>query len=190
MVKRVFIIHGWDGYPQEGWFPWLKKELEKKGFDVEVPKMPDPAKPKIDDWVSYLSKTVGSIDVDSFFVGHSVGCQTILRYLETLPNRMLVGGCVFVAPWFNLVGLTEDEERVIRPWLEKPMDFTRIKLHTRSFTSIFSDNDPFVSLDNKELFKTLLGSKIIVKHKKGHFSGGDNITKMPDVFKTILKMSQ
>jgi hypothetical protein len=28
-AKRVFIIHGWEGYPEEGWFPWLKKELEK-----------------------------------------------------------------------------------------------------------------------------------------------------------------
>ena len=29
-MQRVFIIHGWDGYPEEGWFPWLKKELEAK----------------------------------------------------------------------------------------------------------------------------------------------------------------
>ena len=29
-MKRVFIIHGWDGYPEEGWFPWLKEELEKE----------------------------------------------------------------------------------------------------------------------------------------------------------------
>ena len=29
-MKRAFIIHGWDGYPAEGWFPWLKRELEKK----------------------------------------------------------------------------------------------------------------------------------------------------------------
>ena len=34
MNKRVFIAHGWDGYPEEGWFPWLKKELETKGFEV------------------------------------------------------------------------------------------------------------------------------------------------------------
>jgi len=32
MQKRVFIIHGWDGYPEEGWFPWLKKKLKEK-FD-------------------------------------------------------------------------------------------------------------------------------------------------------------
>ena len=36
-MKRVFIIHGWGGYPEEGWLPWLKKELEKNGFKVFVP---------------------------------------------------------------------------------------------------------------------------------------------------------
>lgn len=190
MVKRVFIVHGWDGNPQEGWFPWLKKELEKRGFYVEVPKMPDTSKPKIDAWVSYLSKTVGNADENTFFVGHSVGCQTILRYLETLPNQMLVSGCVFVAPWFNLVGLTEDEERIIRPWLEKPIEFTRVKLHTSNFISIFSDNDPFVSLENKNLFKNLLGSKIIVKHKKGHFSGEDNITKLSVVLESLINITK
>ena len=43
--KRAFIIHGWDGYPEEGWFPWLKAELEQRGFTVEIPSMPHPAEP-------------------------------------------------------------------------------------------------------------------------------------------------
>ena len=41
MQKRVVIIHGWGGYPDEGWRPWLKHELETKGFLVLVPAMPD-----------------------------------------------------------------------------------------------------------------------------------------------------
>jgi len=27
-MKTVYIIHSWEEYPEEGWFPWLKKELE------------------------------------------------------------------------------------------------------------------------------------------------------------------
>lgn len=45
MKKRVFLIHGWEGYPEEGWRPWLKKELEQRGFTVIVPAMPDTATP-------------------------------------------------------------------------------------------------------------------------------------------------
>ncbi len=46
-MKRVFIVHGWDGYPTEGWFPWLKAELEKRGFTVAVPAMPHPERPTV-----------------------------------------------------------------------------------------------------------------------------------------------
>ena len=59
MNKRAFIIHGWDGYPDEGWFPWLKTDLEKNGFQVHIPAMPESAEPKIEACVSHLSKVVG-----------------------------------------------------------------------------------------------------------------------------------
>ena len=40
MNRRGFLIHGWEGYPEEGWRPWLKNELEKRGFTVSVPASP------------------------------------------------------------------------------------------------------------------------------------------------------
>src|SRR3989338_7241510 len=95
-MKRIFIVHGWDGYPEEGWFPWLKKELEAKGFEVQVPQLPQADAPRIYNWVPALTKTVGVPDKQTFFVGHSMGCQTIARYLETLPEGVQVGGAVFV----------------------------------------------------------------------------------------------
>jgi len=45
MQKRVFIIHGWDGYPEEGIFPWLKTELQNRSFMVFIPSMPNPLRP-------------------------------------------------------------------------------------------------------------------------------------------------
>lgn len=78
-MKRVFIIHGWDGNPDEGIFPWLKKELETKGFQVCNPAMPEPLKPQIDEWVKFLAEQVGTPDKDTIFFGHSIGAQTILN---------------------------------------------------------------------------------------------------------------
>ena len=50
MKKRVFIVHGWDFNPKMNWYPWLKKELERKGFDVMVPEMPNTSEPEINAW--------------------------------------------------------------------------------------------------------------------------------------------
>ena len=180
MQKRVFIIHGWDGSPTNCWFPWLKNELEKKNFTVEVLSMPDPERPKINDWVNCLSDAVGEPDVNTYFVGHSMGCQTILRYIEKIGKP--IGGIVCVAGFFKLLYLTTDEEKEIaKPWLETPIDFEKIKKQTDKIVAIFSDNDPDVDLINKELFEKNLGAKTLVEHNKGHFSDDAGIKELSSV---------
>lgn len=79
MKKRVFLIHGWEGYPEEGWRLWLKKELEQRGFKVIMPAMPDTATPTMEKWVPFLTQIVGNPDEQTYFIGHSLGCITILR---------------------------------------------------------------------------------------------------------------
>lgn len=190
MQKRVFIIHGWDGYPEEGWFPWLKQELEKKDFSVTVPAMPDAAEPNIEAWTSHLSHIVGNADENTFFVGHSIGCQAILRYMESLPADTKVGGAVFVAGWFTLTNVDSPEEKEIaKPWLEMPIDFGKIKQHTEKFIAIFSDNDPYVPLDNKDVLVNNLEAKIIVEHDKNHFSGSTGTTELPSALESLLDIS-
>ena len=100
MTKRVFIIYGWEGNPENCWFPWLKKELENKGFSVIVPSMPHPDAPEIKSWVGHLNSVAGEADENTYFVGHSIGCQTILRYIEQLPQEVKIGGIVCVAGFF------------------------------------------------------------------------------------------
>ncbi|MFH1402612.1 MAG: alpha/beta hydrolase [Patescibacteria group bacterium] len=80
--KRVYIIHRWDGAPQNCWIPWLKRELEARDFFVVVPKMPEAEKPDIQAWISHLNNVAGEVDENTFFVGHSIGCQAILRFVE------------------------------------------------------------------------------------------------------------
>src|SRR3989344_3930633 len=108
-MKRVFIIHGWGGFPEEGWFPWLKKELEARGFAVQVPAMPDTNEPKIETWVPHLAKLVGEPDEQTFLIGHSIGCQTVLRYLQTLKPGQAVGGALFVCGFLLLRKLETEE---------------------------------------------------------------------------------
>ncbi|KKQ37224.1 MAG: hypothetical protein US53_C0024G0012, partial [Candidatus Woesebacteria bacterium GW2011_GWA1_37_7] len=47
--------------------------------------------PKIKEWVPFLQENMSNPDEETHFVGHSIGCQTILRYLETLSEKTKVG---------------------------------------------------------------------------------------------------
>jgi uncharacterized protein len=189
--KRVYIIHGWEGYPEEGWFPWLKKELESRGFEVHVPVMPNSSEPKIETWVPFLSKLIGLADLNTFFVGHSIGCQAIIRYLETFPEGVKIGGAVFVAGWYNLRNLeTEEEKRIAGPWVNNPRDDEKIRKAVNKAVAIFSDNDPFVMAENQESWRKKVGAMIIVEHNKGHFSGSDGITELPIALDSLLEISR
>ena len=192
MSKRVFIIHGWEGYPEENWFPWLKKELKVEGFEVFVPQMPDADNPRIEKWIPKITEIVGTADRDTYFVGHSMGCQAIARYLETLSEDVKVGGVVFVAVFFKrLTGLGEEPnfEEVEKEWLGTPLNLEKIKNHLNESVAIFSDDDPYVPLDNIDDFRDKLKSKIIIQHKMNHFSGNWAITELPIVLEELLKMA-
>jgi len=94
---KAFIVHRWDGTPVSDWYPWLRKQLEKDGFNVVVPEMPNTAVPTIDSWVGHLQSVCRDVDQQTYFVGHSIGCQAILRYLTTLPEDVCIGDIILVA---------------------------------------------------------------------------------------------
>lgn len=192
-MKKVFLIHGWGGNPKNDWFPWIKKELKLKGFKVEIPAMPNTNEPKIKEWIGHLKKIVKNPDKDTYFIGHSIGCQTILRYLESLDKNIKIGGCIFIAPWFNLIPKIIEEEggtEIARSWIETPMDFKKIILHTTKFLAIFSDNDYFVPLTDAKLFKERIKAKVIIEHNKGHFNKSDGVKEIKIVINELLKFTQ
>ena len=184
---KVYIIHRWDGTPKSDWYSWLKKELEKKGFEVIIPKMPNTSKPKIELWASYLNKIIKNTNEEIYLIGHSIGCQAIMRYLAGLSTNIKIKKVIFVSGWFNLKNLEDEEtEEIAKSWVETPIDFNKIKNKAKDITVFLSDNDQFVNLkENKGFFKKNLNAKIIVESNKGHFTKDDGITKIPEVLEMI-----
>jgi uncharacterized protein len=162
--------------------------LEEKTIEVHVPQMPDAAEPSIEKWVKHLAQVVGTPDEQTFFVGHSIGCQTLLRYCESLPAETRVGGMVLVAGFFTLT-LGEDEDKnIAKPWLTRPINCTKVLSHTRNITAIFSDNDSYVPRENAKLFEERLHPKILMEHNRGHFSGSEGAFELPVAMKELMEM--
>lgn len=190
MQKRVIIVHGWEGHPGNAWFPWIKQELETRGFEVVIPQLPDTETPRIEKWVPKLAETVGTPDENTYFVGHSMGNQTIARYLETLPDNVRVGGAVFVAGFFKHITNADNnagETETRKHWLEAPIDLMKVRSHLPKSVAIFSDDDPYVPLDNQDDFRDKLGSEIVIEHAKSHFSKGT--LELPSALEALLSIA-
>ncbi len=185
-MKTVYLIHRWDGNLESDWYPWLKTELEKLGHLVYILEMPNPEKPNIKKWVQILKKEIKNPNEETCLIGHSIGCQAILRYLETLDEHTKVGKIILVAGWLTLTGLETEEERTIaKPWLEDKISLESAKEHTGQIIAIFSDNDPYVPLENAIIFEKELNAEIIIENNMGHFTEADGTKELPVILEKI-----
>jgi predicted alpha/beta hydrolase family esterase len=189
MQKRVFIIHGWGGRPEGGFRPWLKKELEARGYSVEMPEMPYTDNPKIDEWIGHLQSVIKSPDQNTILVGHSLGGQAVLRYLADLPVGVKIGKAVLVAPVVDEIkNLDAEEEKISGLWLKTPIDARKAKKAANEIIGIFSDNDRWIPLSSEKTLREKFGARTIIEHNMGHFSDDENMGEAPVVLQAILGM--
>ncbi len=169
-MKRVVIVHGWGGGSNNDWLPWIKTELEKMSYEVLVPDMPETDAPTIKKWVGTLAEVVGTPNPETYFIGHSIGCQAILRYLEAIDTE--VGGALFVAGWFNLENLEDAEaSEIAKPWIETPINFEKIKEVLPKSILLISKDDPYGAFqENVDTFSQFVTHTSIFDHA-GHFNG-------------------
>ena len=187
-MKKVYIVHCWDGYPEYCWYPYVKRELQSKGFDVEVPAFPETDAPNLLKWLPVLKDLVGVPNEEVYLIGHSVGCITILRYLESLSSNQKVGGVILVAGYTDDLGFKELEN-----FFTTEIPFEKIKEKANHFILIHSDDDPFVALKYGDILKEKLGAELIIKHNFKHFFGAVDgeysCIELPDVVQAVLKIS-
>ena len=194
MRKRAFIIHGYLGYPGEAWQPWLKTELQKRGYEVALPEMPHSDRPTIPEWVAFIANLVGRPDGKTVMIGHSLGAQAVLRYLEILGKKgRSVGKTVLIAGNFprGMSSKSADKktggDSILRPWLTLGVDPDKVKKAAGKCIVILSDNDPYIPFEEaRASFQANLDAEIIVEAGKGHFNEDDRITELPVVLAAVL----
>lgn len=182
--NKLIIVHGWEGSPEHGWFPWLKDEVEKVGWEVHIPALPNAKGPKVHEWLRALIQVSGEVDENTYMVGHSLGCVTILRFLETSQDDNSIGGAVFVAGFDNPLNIKELEN-----FFQGPINWEKAKRVCKKFVIINSEDDPYVPADNGIRLKNNLNAKKILLNGFRHFSGDDGTTSLSLVLQELLEIS-
>jgi predicted alpha/beta hydrolase family esterase len=177
-VRRLGIVHRWGSSRGGDWYSWLRRELEAAEpapFDeIHVLEMPEPDRPDPELWVPTVARWLGddpALLQETVLVGHSVGCQAIVRALATLRGDRTVRGVLLVAAWF---WLDEDEQDATSAlWEEAAFDEAGARRAVGRVVALLSDDDPFTSdwQANAEAWERRFGAEVVVEPGGGHFNG-------------------
>jgi hypothetical protein len=174
------LVHGWEGGPNKDWFPWLNKKLVKDGYDVVNMSMPNSMSPKRGEWVKHLEEHIEP-SRDIFFIAHSLAPVAVLKYLEKIDKK--IKGAIFVAPYI----INEQKYKTVSSFFNVKIDWSKVNKNCKKFFTIFSDDDPFVSLDQYLFMKDKTKVDLTVLHNRGHFSDDDNVKEIPELYEIIKK---
>jgi len=177
---NAIIIHGAYGNPNENWFPWLKKELEKTGCTVSVPKFPTPENQTLESWLNVFNDYEDKIE-GSILIAHSLGVPFILNILEKTNKK--VKACFFVSGFAGKLGNSKFDE--INKSFLKDFDWEKIKQNCEVFYVFHSDNDPYVALKKAEELTSDLGVPMILVEGAGHFNSAAGYDKFEILLKNI-----
>lgn len=177
--NNIFIFHGTEGHPKENWFPWLKQELEAKGYNVIVPQFPSPpvVPARVSEWFNVLKEYDKYIDENTVFVGHSLGGIFTLRVLEKLEHPVkaafFVGAPIGVKPILNY-----DRDSSFSGF---DFDWDNIRSKAKNFVVYQSDDDPYVGLGNGKELARHLGIELSFIPNAGHFNTKAGYTEFGDL---------
>jgi len=178
---RIGVVPRWGGSQDDEWYAWMRRELG--AHDVRVAALrPSPGAPEIAACVAEIKRVVGADPAalaETVLVGHSVGCQAVLRFLETLEPPARVAGVLCVAGWFWV----DEPWETIRPWIDTPLDRARVREAAGTTHVLLSDDDPYTSDHeaNARQWRNALGAEVTVVGGGRHF----NRAREPEVLAAL-----
>jgi predicted alpha/beta hydrolase family esterase len=182
--KHVYIIHGYSASPEAHWFPWLKQKLIDTGVQVSVLAMPTPTSPDHIAWLEHLNEHIQSPNENTFFVAHSLGCITLLHYLNSLSKQIKIGGVILVSGFISPLSILP----ALDPFTKDDFNPAHIMSLSENRVVIASRDDSIVPYVQTKELSQLLNMPLLEIEKGGHFLASDGFTKFPIVYEILQKM--
>jgi uncharacterized protein len=173
--KNALILQSWFSTPKGNWYPWLKKELEKKGYQVSLPDLPT-IRTNLPNLQQMLTATIPLINSETVVIGHSLGNLVGLRLAEKRAYKKLIQ----VAGW-DFDDLVEEHKLF---WKNK-INHDVIRNNVNEIVCISSDNDPYVTAFQVEQMAKRLNGKFILIKNGGHFGKVENCKKIPQLLDLV-----
>lgn len=183
-MSNYLIIHGSFGSPFANWFPYLRREIEKRDLEVYTPDLPTGVGyQNYENWSNILKGYIDSriINENTVIFAHSIAPIFICKFL--CENKIKVKRLVFVCGFNNYLGINAEYDAV-----NKSMYFNSlvdIKNYCDDIVCFYSDNDPYVKYEaEKEFADTITNKQIIIKDG-GHLNSESGYTEFEELLKYL-----
>ena len=183
-VNNYFIIHGSFGSPFGNWFPYLRKEIEKKGLEVYSPDFPiGVGYQNYENWEKLLKVYLdsGLINENTTIFAHSIAPIFVCKFL--INNKVKVKRLVFVCGFNNYLGIDKDFDAVNEPmFIDKLED---VKKYCDDIVCYYSDNDPYVKFEVEKEFADKITNKQYIIKNGGHINSETGYVKFEEILQEI-----
>ena len=179
-MKEAVILHGTAETAESFWLPYAKSELEKKGYTVSIPQLPEAEAPDLKNWLpTALNETYTE---NTVLIGHSAGCPLILSVLENIDVK--IKQAILVAGYAR----PKSDDLKPEPILQQTYDWARIRNNVGDIIFINSDNDPWGcdDVEGKYMLENI-GGTLIIRKGEGHM-GSDRFNQPYKEFPFLIKL--
>lgn len=188
-MKRVFIVHGYGATAANHWFGWLQGQALARGAEAVALTLPDSENPDFAAWQQGLHEAIGMPQADDIFVGHSLGCISLLHYLTAMsPAR--IGGLVLVSGFVDkLPGFAAIGDFSMDGFIAKArVDVARVAAMTADITCVISENDHVVPAALSRGLAERLHARMVSVAQGGHFLGREGFHELPQAWQAVAAL--
>lgn len=159
--------------------------MEKAGATVSIIDLPTPDAPAPDQWQHALQSQITTLDADTYFVAHSLGSITLLKFLEKATLKDAIGGYILVSGFNARLPQLPELDSFTSP----SIDCDRLTQITDNRVVIAAIDDPIVPYALSRELATCLQAKFVPAEHGGHFLGSDGFTEFPLVLAELQNIA-
>lgn len=176
---QVILMHGnGDSTPQDHWFPYIKRELEKAGLTVLAPQFPDTPLCREKYWIPFLKKL--GADKNTILIGHSTGAIAAMRYAENNP----ILGSVLVGSYVTDLGM---ETEKLSGYFDQPWNWDAIKNNQSFIIQYASTDDRCIPIAEARAVHRYLETDYYEYKDQGHFTDFPQAAQFPELVQAVKK---
>lgn len=179
---NIYLIHGYTASPDSNWFQDFKKNIEKEHIEISILNMPNSQSPKLKEWIDYMENSIKEIDENTIFIGHSLGCVTILNFLSNSNTTKIKG-------LFLVSGFVESSPiPALNEFVTPRLNYNYLKQLTPNRISISAVDDDIIPYKYSQTMAERIDAKFTLLKEGKHFIDRDNFTEFPFLINEIKKL--